>query len=234
MTVNGKALKRLQSTQCRGSVACPVRCFRQRIDSLRRGWFAQEADDLLFGRTLLHVQSPSCGGLNSKPGRYSNPGGRRFGNLKNVYDRVGYKPPRNLEYQNRRRAAAPWLASVIGVARKVIESVGAVTAAQGATLTVDRSWSLSFSIICPSMMLDGQLRWPIRQLPSGPADIFVFVRMDAAAHHPIDYVVAPRAAFEAWPQAFYEHDCPITGAYLFSSLAILRRLAICSRAADVP
>ncbi|MCX7515417.1 hypothetical protein, partial [Frateuria sp. STR12] len=37
----------------------------------------QEADDLLFGKTLLHVQSPSNGGLDSKPMCYSKAGGRR-------------------------------------------------------------------------------------------------------------------------------------------------------------
>src|SRR3546814_5652841 len=39
----------------------------------------QEADDLLFGKPLLHVQSPSDGGLDSKPRCYSKPGGRRCG-----------------------------------------------------------------------------------------------------------------------------------------------------------
>ncbi|GAP66864.1 hypothetical protein MBSD_n2179 [Mizugakiibacter sediminis] len=37
----------------------------------------QEADDLLFGKALLHVQSPSDGGLDSKPQCYSKAGGRR-------------------------------------------------------------------------------------------------------------------------------------------------------------
>src|SRR3546814_6092108 len=37
----------------------------------------QEADDLLFGKPLLHVQSPSDGGLDSKPRCYSKPGGDR-------------------------------------------------------------------------------------------------------------------------------------------------------------
>jgi hypothetical protein len=39
----------------------------------------QEGNDLLFGKTLLHVQSPSRGGLDSKLGRYSNPGGGALG-----------------------------------------------------------------------------------------------------------------------------------------------------------
>src|SRR6185312_9255435 len=34
----------------------------------------QEADDLLFGKPLLHVQSPSVEGLDSKPLCYSKPG----------------------------------------------------------------------------------------------------------------------------------------------------------------
>ncbi|MHB1059920.1 MAG: hypothetical protein ACYC0F_18760, partial [Rhodanobacter sp.] len=38
---------------------------------------AQEADDLFFGKSLLHVQSPSVGGLDSKLRCYSKPGGRR-------------------------------------------------------------------------------------------------------------------------------------------------------------
>ncbi|MGB6145940.1 MAG: hypothetical protein WBG33_16745, partial [Rhodanobacter sp.] len=38
----------------------------------------QEADDLLFGKALLHVQSPSDGGLDSKPMCYSKAGGRRL------------------------------------------------------------------------------------------------------------------------------------------------------------
>ncbi|WP_240099897.1 hypothetical protein, partial [Thermomonas flagellata] len=37
----------------------------------------QEADDLFFGKTLLHVQSPCCWGLDSRSRRYSKPGGRR-------------------------------------------------------------------------------------------------------------------------------------------------------------
>src|SRR6185312_4633940 len=37
----------------------------------------QEADDLFFGKALLHVQSPSVGGLDSKRPCYSKPGGRR-------------------------------------------------------------------------------------------------------------------------------------------------------------
>ncbi|MFC5437223.1 hypothetical protein ACFPME_11690, partial [Rhodanobacter umsongensis] len=39
---------------------------------------AQEADDLFFGKPLLHVQSPSVGGLDSKPRCYSKEGGRRL------------------------------------------------------------------------------------------------------------------------------------------------------------
>jgi hypothetical protein len=35
---------------------------------------AQKAKNLLFGKALLHVQSPSRGGLDSKPSRYSNLG----------------------------------------------------------------------------------------------------------------------------------------------------------------
>ncbi|WP_428961020.1 RHS domain-containing protein [Xanthomonas oryzae pv. oryzicola] len=40
--------------------------------------FAQEADDLLFGKTLLHVQSPRGRELDSKLRGYSNLGGRRI------------------------------------------------------------------------------------------------------------------------------------------------------------
>ncbi|TAP18991.1 hypothetical protein EYR01_21040 [Xanthomonas oryzae pv. oryzae] len=39
--------------------------------------FAQEADDLFFGKTLLHVQSPRDRELDSKLGGYSKSGGRR-------------------------------------------------------------------------------------------------------------------------------------------------------------
>ncbi|QBI15358.1 hypothetical protein EYR01_08090 [Xanthomonas oryzae pv. oryzae] len=39
--------------------------------------FAQEADDLFFGKTLLHVQSPRVRELDSKQMCYSNLGGRR-------------------------------------------------------------------------------------------------------------------------------------------------------------
>ncbi|WP_282270126.1 hypothetical protein, partial [Stenotrophomonas sp. PS02298] len=38
----------------------------------------QEANDLLFGKALLHVQSPSRWGLNSKSPRYSKSGERRL------------------------------------------------------------------------------------------------------------------------------------------------------------
>ncbi|GGA40911.1 hypothetical protein GCM10010981_32670 [Dyella nitratireducens] len=41
--------------------------------------FSQEADDLFFSKSLLHVQSPSVGGLDSKSLCYSKPGGRRAG-----------------------------------------------------------------------------------------------------------------------------------------------------------
>ncbi|WP_178384783.1 hypothetical protein [Xanthomonas oryzae] len=39
--------------------------------------FLREADDLLFGKTLLHVQSPRGRELDSKLRCYSNLGGRR-------------------------------------------------------------------------------------------------------------------------------------------------------------
>ncbi|WP_219727482.1 hypothetical protein, partial [Xanthomonas citri] len=42
--------------------------------------FAQEADDLLFGKTLLHVQSPWGRELDSKLRCYSKLGGRRLDN----------------------------------------------------------------------------------------------------------------------------------------------------------
>ncbi|MEN9112401.1 hypothetical protein WH526_08430, partial [Xanthomonas perforans] len=41
--------------------------------------FAQEADDLFFGKTLLHVQSPWGRELDSKLRCYSKLGGRRWG-----------------------------------------------------------------------------------------------------------------------------------------------------------
>ncbi|WP_256969371.1 transposase, partial [Pseudomonas aeruginosa] len=37
----------------------------------------QEADDLFFGKALLHVQSPGQVGLDSNSPCYSKPGGRR-------------------------------------------------------------------------------------------------------------------------------------------------------------
>ncbi|MDO7948054.1 hypothetical protein Q6A25_04070, partial [Xanthomonas euvesicatoria pv. eucalypti] len=40
--------------------------------------FAQEADDLFFRKTLLHVQSPRVRELDSKLRCYSKSGGRRF------------------------------------------------------------------------------------------------------------------------------------------------------------
>ncbi|WP_256969378.1 transposase, partial [Pseudomonas aeruginosa] len=39
--------------------------------------FTQEADDLFFGKALLHVQSPGQVGLDSNSPCYSKPGGRR-------------------------------------------------------------------------------------------------------------------------------------------------------------
>ncbi|MEP9619369.1 hypothetical protein QYF94_19855, partial [Xanthomonas perforans] len=41
--------------------------------------FAQEADDLFFRKTLLHVQSPRVRELDSKLRCYSKSGGRREG-----------------------------------------------------------------------------------------------------------------------------------------------------------
>src|SRR3546814_20850341 len=40
--------------------------------------FLQKSDDLLFAEPLLHVQSPSFQGLNSKAMRHSNKGRRRY------------------------------------------------------------------------------------------------------------------------------------------------------------
>ncbi|WP_228507836.1 hypothetical protein, partial [Xanthomonas phaseoli] len=40
--------------------------------------FAQEANDLFFGKALLHVQSPSVRELDSKLRCYSKSGGRRI------------------------------------------------------------------------------------------------------------------------------------------------------------
>ena len=47
---------------------------RNRHSGLR---FPQETNDLFFAESLLHVQSPCRGGLDSKARRYSIPGGRR-------------------------------------------------------------------------------------------------------------------------------------------------------------
>jgi hypothetical protein len=44
---------------------------------LRSACLAQEADVLLLGQPLLHVQSPSDGGLDSEPLRGSTPAERR-------------------------------------------------------------------------------------------------------------------------------------------------------------
>ncbi|SON96080.1 conserved hypothetical protein [Xanthomonas citri pv. fuscans] len=51
--------------------------------------FAQEANDLFFGKALLHVQSPRVGELGSKLWCYSNLGGRRCGaKIRSVIDQV--------------------------------------------------------------------------------------------------------------------------------------------------
>ena len=42
--------------------------------------FAQKTYDLLFRISLLHIQSPSSWGLDSKSACYSKPGGRRGSN----------------------------------------------------------------------------------------------------------------------------------------------------------
>src|SRR5690606_17407265 len=59
----------------------------QLLDRQPRLGLTQEADDLFLGKALLHVQSPSRWGLDSKSLRYSKAGGRRsFGMLERSPD----------------------------------------------------------------------------------------------------------------------------------------------------
>ncbi|WP_425487583.1 integrase arm-type DNA-binding domain-containing protein [Marilutibacter spongiae] len=90
--------------------------------------FTQETDDLFFGKALLHVQSPSAWGLDSKSPCYSKVGGRR--------------PDTSLaDARERRDAARKLLAAGIdfGEHRKAVKAAGDAAAANSFEV-VAREW----------------------------------------------------------------------------------------------
>ncbi|MEZ2416356.1 recombinase family protein [Luteibacter sp. RCC_6_2] len=151
---------------------------------------------------------------------------RRFGSFRNIYALLGYRPPRNLAFQDARRRAARWLPSLLGAITERLEDAGAAVVAEGSRLTIDATWSLSVGLIRPSLQAHGW-RWPIVRLPP-PCDILLLARMDRLGNQPLDYFIAPTMAFAAWPQALYQHNDPLIQRYLFPSLAVLPALAMLS------
>ncbi|MEG8067723.1 hypothetical protein KRM18_23315, partial [Xanthomonas hortorum pv. gardneri] len=73
--------------------------------------FAQEANDLFLGKALLHVQSPRGRELDSKLGRYSKLGGRRY-NPKRRHGSIGDLSPVKFERRYAQRGCCvstkPW------------------------------------------------------------------------------------------------------------------------------
>jgi hypothetical protein len=139
----------------------PKEVFWQAQDEMRRRHHIPTDEEMLapLRRLLKRRGRLTIDMITAAPDAWSHEAyANRFGNFRNVYDLVGYKPPRNLEYQDRRRRANLWLASVISLAKTLFEEVDLATKVQGETLTVDDAWRLTFFILCPSRLATGQLR----------------------------------------------------------------------------
>jgi DNA invertase Pin-like site-specific DNA recombinase len=197
---------------------------------------ARKTDEELLEplRVILAREGTITEGLiNAEPGVFcARVYGERFGGLRGVYTRLGLDLRRNLAYADIRTKIAPWRECLTAFACDTLADDGSAVERNEWSITVDRTWSLSFYVMQSSDYGDG-LRWFIRRIPE-PTDIVVFAQMPSDGSTPMAYIVLPRSRFPAWPKMIYDSNTPSIDSFSYPSLSILRDLASLSRMGDQP
>jgi DNA invertase Pin-like site-specific DNA recombinase len=153
----------------------------------------------------------------------------RFGGLRRLYERVGFKPPKNLDYADARRRSRGRRESLTAFTADLLREEGSQVVRDRWCLRVDDAWTVSFTVL-PSATRDGTLSWHLKRPPE-PTSIVVFARMPAGGRAPVDYLVLPRLLFSEWRPVFRERLGHALESFAFDSLAVLRDLAQLSRMA---
>jgi DNA invertase Pin-like site-specific DNA recombinase len=185
-------------------------------------------------RVILAREGTITEGLiNAEPGVFcARLYSERFGGLRGVYARLGLELRTNLAYADIRRRIAPWRETLTAFTCEMLADGGSVIERTGWSITVDRTWSLSFYVMQSSEYGDGH-QWFIRRKPE-PTDIVVFAQMPSDGSIPMAYIVLPRNRFLAWPKVIYDSNTPSIDSFTFPSLAVLSDLGRLSRIGGSP
>lgn len=158
--------------------------------------------------------------IQAEPGAASIPAlTLRFGGLRNIYDRIGFKASRNLAYADARFYLRDVRERTTADAVELLEGTGASVIRQGWRVIIAGAWSLSVTVLNASMYRKVE-RWYPRQKP-GSTDVVVFVRMSPDGTTTRDYVFWPLAVYGFFPKDVSSRACADVGAYTNVALASL-------------
>ncbi|MDQ0010532.1 DNA invertase Pin-like site-specific DNA recombinase [Luteibacter jiangsuensis] len=164
--------------------------------------------------------------IRDEPGVVYSQYRNRFGSMRELYEIVGYKAQRNLDFVVPRLRLKGWRESLTTFITEIIDESGSRTRRDGWVIHVDDAWTIS-AVILQASQYKGRPRWVSRRTPMN-TDIVVFARMTPDGAVPIDYVVLPRIACGPGRISLRNENGPLLEAHTFTSLHVLRDLAIVS------
>ncbi|WP_275690601.1 recombinase family protein [Luteibacter jiangsuensis] len=118
---------------------------------------------------------------------------RRFGSLRAVYERLGYRTSRDFTYADVRQRIRPWRESMLRFVAERLMDGGSDVERRGWVLRIDDAWTVAFDTL-KSVRASNSRWWRITQVHPA-ADITVFARMAVDGSAPLDFLVIPRCAF---------------------------------------
>ncbi|WP_448098154.1 recombinase family protein [Luteibacter yeojuensis] len=212
----------------------PISLFSQAADRLTRQREEPTTSEMLetARRILARDGSLSIKQIRDEPGAVYSQYRNRFGSMRQLYEIVGYKAQRNLGFVLPRLRLKGWRESLTTFITEIIDESGSRTRRDGWVIHVDDGWTLS-AVILQASQYKGRPRWVSRRTPMD-TDIVVFARMTPDGAVPIDYVVLPRIACGAGRISLRNVNGPFLEAHTFTSLHVLRDLAIASAMSAVP
>lgn len=123
---------------------------------------------------------------------------KRFGGLGRLYEQVGYKPDRDVQYLEINRQLRRMHPELIDRTAQKIAEIGGVIRKDPKTEMLHLNEELAISLVLARAQKDGEgmLRWQVRLDPAYfAADITVAIRMDAMNERELDYLLLPGLAF---------------------------------------
>jgi DNA invertase Pin-like site-specific DNA recombinase len=154
---------------------------------------------------------------------------RRFGSLRNLYERVGFDPGGNHRYCEARRHSVAMQRDVMGDLRGMLQQFGHAVESSDNGLLVDAGFLVSVAVLRPRVRY-GHMRWYLRQRISRP-EFIVFVRL--TERRVGDFILWPCALYGWLPREVSTESIPWIELYKLGSVEEVVRM-LCPEVRSTP